>query len=92
MAGKKGEIPVHVKKRKKQSSHPGIEHPLIKILNGTEDPREPSLSFRYSLTSVLFMALTAIICGATDWAKVVVMSRNDRLDVPVCRHVGRNTL
>jgi predicted transposase YbfD/YdcC len=75
MAGKKGEIPLHVKKRKKQFSHPGIEHPLIKILEEAEDPREASLSFRYSLTSVFFMSLIAIICGATNWAKVVVMSQ-----------------
>src|SRR3989338_3055419 len=75
MAGKKGEIPVHVQKRKKQFFHKGIEHPIIKILENVEDPRETSLSFRHSLTSVLFMTLVATICGATDWAKVVVMSQ-----------------
>jgi predicted transposase YbfD/YdcC len=75
MAGKKGEIPLHVRKRQKQFNHPGVGHPIITILEGVKDPREPSLSFRHSLTSVLFMALVAIICGATDWAKVVVMSQ-----------------
>jgi predicted transposase YbfD/YdcC len=75
MAGKKGEIPLHVKKKKNQFSHPGIELALVKILEEAEDPRTPSPSFRYSLTSVLFMALMATICGAIDWAKVVVMSQ-----------------
>jgi predicted transposase YbfD/YdcC len=75
MAGKKGEIPSHVRKRQKQAFHPGAEHPVIKIFEDIEDPREPSLSFRYPLTSVLFMALITTICGANDWAKVVVMSQ-----------------
>jgi predicted transposase YbfD/YdcC len=73
MAGKKGEIPANV--RKKAFSHPCMEHPLIKILNEVDDPRAPSLFFRHCLTSILFMALVATICGATDWAKVVVMSQ-----------------
>jgi len=71
MAGKKGVIPKHITNKK--FSHPRIDHPVIKTLDDIEDPRKPSLSFRYSLTSVLFMALSAVICGATDWAKVVVM-------------------
>ncbi len=75
MAGRRGEIPLHVKKKKKRFSHPGIEHPLIKIFESAEDPRAASLFFRHSLTSVLFMTLIATICGATDWAKVVVMSQ-----------------
>jgi len=75
MAGKKGEVPLHIKKLQKQVSHPYAEHPIIRIFEDIEDPREPSLSFRHPLTSVLFMALIATICGANDWAKVVVMSQ-----------------
>ncbi len=43
-------------------------------MNEIEDPRKPSLTFSYSLTSMLFMTLVATISGATDWAKIVVMS------------------
>ena len=75
MTGKKGEIPLHVREGQKQFHHPGEDHPLIAILEDVEDPRKPSLSFRYSLTSVLFMALITTICGATDWAKTVVMAQ-----------------
>lgn len=37
-----------------------------------EDPRKPSLSFCHSLTSVLFMTLIAVLCGASDWEQIVV--------------------
>ncbi len=50
MAGKKGEIPLHVRERQKEFHHPGKDHPFIAIFENVEDPREPSLSFRYSLT------------------------------------------
>ena len=73
MAGKKGKPPAHV--TKKQFLHPGIEFPFIQILEGIEDPRKPSIFFRYSLTSILFMTSVAIMCGATDWPKVVIMSQ-----------------
>lgn len=73
MAAKKGKIPAHVKK--KEFSHPNTHHPIIYILEGIEDPRKPSQFFRYSLTSVLFMAITAVICGAKDWPQIVVASQ-----------------
>lgn len=73
MAGKKGVIPSHVKK--KHFEHPGIECPVIQLLEKVEDPRSPSLFFQYSLTSVLFMILIGLMCGATDWPKVVVVAR-----------------
>lgn len=72
MAGKKGRVPTHIKK--KQFLHPGIDYPFIEALERVEDPRQPSVFFSYSLTSVLFMTLVSMICGATDWPKVVVMS------------------
>jgi predicted transposase YbfD/YdcC len=73
MAGKKGVIPSHVKK--KHFEHPGIDFPVIQLLEGVEDSRSPSLFFRYSLTSVLFMTLVGIMCGATDWPKIIVVAR-----------------
>jgi hypothetical protein len=32
MAGKKGEIPLHIKKKQKVFSHPSSEHPIIRLL------------------------------------------------------------
>lgn len=74
MAAKKGKIPEHVKQKQKKFCDPKADHPIIKIFNEIEDSRKPSLTFCYSLTSILFMTLMAVISGATDWAKVVVMS------------------
>jgi hypothetical protein len=71
MAGKKGQIPSHVKE--KQFVHPGISQNLIQALENIEDMRKPSQFFHYSLTSVLFMALVAQICGAKDWPQTVVI-------------------
>lgn len=72
MAGKKGVSPAHI--TKKQFIHPGIEHPIIKNLEAVDDPRKPSLFLRHPLTSILFMTTVAMICGATDWPKVVIIS------------------
>ena len=74
MAAKKGKIPEHVKQKQKKFHDPQADHPIIRIFNEIDDPRKPSLTFNYPLTSVLFMTLVAVISGATDWAKVVVMS------------------
>jgi predicted transposase YbfD/YdcC len=74
MAAKKGKIPEHVKQKQKKFCNPKADHPVIKIFNDIDDPRKPSLTFSYSLTSILFMTLMAVISGATDWAKVAVMS------------------
>jgi predicted transposase YbfD/YdcC len=70
MAGKKGTIPNHVKQ--KIFIHPQDDHHLIHVLTIVEDPRKPSLGFQYSLVSVLFMTLVAVICGAFDWEQIVV--------------------
>jgi hypothetical protein len=74
MAAKKGKIPEHVKQKQKTFCSPKADHPVIEIFNNIDDPRKPSLTFSYSLTSILFMTLVAVISGATDWAKVAVMA------------------
>jgi predicted transposase YbfD/YdcC len=73
MAAKKGQIPSHIKK--KQFTHPAVDHPIIQALERIEDFRKPSHFFRYSLTSVLFMVLVAQVCGAKDWPQTVVMCK-----------------
>lgn len=75
MAARKGEIPEHVRKRQRQANMPRGDHPVITLLSEVEDPRQPSLTFKYPLTSILFMVLIAVICGATDWPKIVVMAQ-----------------
>ena len=75
MAAPKGKIPEHVQLKQKKHCDPRVNHPLLIIFSEIEDPRRPSLSFKYPLISILFMTLVAVICGATDWAKVVVMSK-----------------
>jgi len=72
MAGKKGQVPSHVKK--KSFTHPGLDQPFIQILETVEDPRRPSKFQRYSLTSMIFMTTVSMLCGATDWPKIVIMS------------------
>lgn len=74
MAAKKGKIPEHIEQKQKKFYDPQADHPIIRIFNEIDDPRKPSLTFSYPLTSILFMTLVAVISGATDWAKVVVMS------------------
>ncbi len=75
MAGKKGEIPEHVRYRLKEFNHPAMNHPIVCIFCSIEDLRAPSINFRYSIVSVLFMTLMAMICGASDWEQVVVMCK-----------------
>ena len=72
MTGKKGEIPSHI--RIKKFNHPAADRLAIAILDSVKDPRKPSQFFRHSLTSVLFMTVVAVICGADDWSKVVAMA------------------
>jgi hypothetical protein len=67
-------VPEHVKQKQKKFYDPQADHPIIRIFNEIDDPCKPSLTFSYSLTSILSMTLVGIISGATDWAKVVVMS------------------
>jgi predicted transposase YbfD/YdcC len=73
MARKKGIAPAHVKR--KHFVHPGHDLPMIAILEKVEDPRRPSIFFQYPLTSILFMTLIAVMCGATDWPKVIAISQ-----------------
>lgn len=67
MAGKRGQPPPPAHVTKKQFLHPGIEFPLIQVLEGIDDPRKPSVFFRYSLTSVLSMTAVIMSQGMTEW-------------------------
>lgn len=72
MALPKGTAPAHVKPV--EFNHSAETHPIILIFRDIPDPRRPSINFKYSLVSILFMTLVSVICGAKDWAQVVVIS------------------
>ena len=48
---------------------------LLEVLEGLEDTRR-ELSVQYPLHEVLFMLLTAILCGATSYRKVELFARH----------------
>ena len=48
---------------------------LLEVLEGIEDTRR-KLSVWYPLHEVLFIMLTAVICGATSYAKVEMFGKN----------------
>lgn len=69
MKQQKGKIPAHVKPR--EFNHPKENHPIILILRGVEEPRQPSCNFRHSLVSILFISLVGVLCGAKDWEEII---------------------
>ena len=40
------------------------------ILEKVDDPREISCNTRHSVTTILFIAFTTILCGATNWEEM----------------------
>lgn len=73
---KKKRMPGHI--TKKEFSHPGQDHNLIKALEKVDDPRGLSCNFQYSLTSILFMTIVASLCGADDWPQIVAVCNSMR--------------
>lgn len=51
---------------------------LLEVLEGIEDTRR-KLSVWYPLHEVLFIMLTAVICGATSYAKVEMFGKNKEM-------------
>lgn len=79
MAAPKGKTPEHVHQKAKKICNPRPDHPVIAILSEIEDPRKPSLFFKYPLTSIWFMALITVICGATDWVQLAFQKLDNDL-------------
>ncbi len=67
MTNKKS-TPKHI--TKKEFNHPAKDSHLIQVFEDVPDPRGPSCNFLYSLTSILFISFTSIICGANDWVEI----------------------
>ena len=68
MGQKKGQVPAHI--QSKTFYHPQAKEPWIAILEKIEDPREVSCNTRHSLTTILFIAFTTVLCGATNWEEM----------------------
>jgi predicted transposase YbfD/YdcC len=69
MGQPKGKIPSHI--NLKQFRHPDAKNHVVLILTEVEDPRKPSCNFHHSLATILFVALTGVLCGAKDWEEIV---------------------
>jgi len=73
MSQPKGKVPAHIKPKKFQ--HPNETDRVILILNEVEDPRKPSCNFHHSLTTIVFISLVGVLCGAKDWEEIVQAAR-----------------
>jgi hypothetical protein len=69
MSQPRGKVPTHIKPKKFQ--HPNETDRVILILNEVEDPRKPSCNFHHSLTTIIFISLMGVLCGAKDWEEIV---------------------
>jgi len=67
MGQKKGKVPAHI--QPKVFQHPQVESSWVAILEKVDDPREVSCNTRHSVTAILFIAFTTILCGAINWKR-----------------------
>lgn len=56
--------------------HPAKESQLIHILEAIPDPRGASPNFSYSLPTIVFTCLVAILCGANDWEDIALVGES----------------
>lgn len=75
MGQKKGKVPAHI--QPKQFQHPAIESSWVAILNQVEDPRQPSCNTRHSVTTILFIVFTTVLCGAKNWEEMYFLAEGE---------------
>lgn len=75
MSQKKGKVPAHI--LPKQFQHPGARTSWVFILNQVEDPRQPSCNTRHSITTILFIVFTTLLCGAKNWEEMYYLSEGE---------------
>jgi hypothetical protein len=68
MSQTKGKVPAHIQPKK---FHPSSTTHIILILSEVEGSRKPSCNFQYFLTTILFISLVGILCGAKDGKKIL---------------------
>jgi predicted transposase YbfD/YdcC len=61
-------LPPHIKRR--EACHPGKDLKIIHVFEKVPDPRGPSCNFKHPLTTILFTAVVAALCGADDWIEI----------------------
>lgn len=72
MSQKKGKVPAHI--QPKIFHHPQGDSPWVSILKKVNDPREPSCNTRHCATTIVFIAFTTILCGATNWEEMYYLA------------------
>ncbi len=72
MSQKKGKVPAHI--QPKTFYHPQGDSSWISILEKVDDPREISCNTRHSVITILFIAFTTILCGATNWEEMYYLA------------------
>jgi hypothetical protein len=75
MSQKRGKVPAHI--QPKQFQHPQINSSWITILNQVEDPRLPSCNTRHSVTTILFIVFTTVLCGAKNWEEMYYLAEGE---------------
>ncbi len=60
--------------QKIEGNHPGKDLRVIHILQRVPDPRGPSCNFKHPLTTILFTAIVAVLCGANDWLEIEIVA------------------
>jgi len=68
MGLKKGQMPAHI--QPKQFHHPQNDSSWVTILEQVDDPREMSCNTKHSITTILFIAFTTVLCGAKNWEEM----------------------
>lgn len=75
MSQKRGKVPAHI--QPKHFQHPATHSSLISIFNQIEDPRQPSCNTRHSVTTILFIVFTTVLCGAKNWEEMFYLAEGE---------------
>ena len=75
MGQKKGKVPPHI--QPKLFLHPGADSSWVFALNQVEDPRQLSCNTRHSVTTILFIVFTTVLCGAKNWEEMYYLAEGE---------------
>lgn len=68
MSQKKGKASAHI--QPKTFNHPQTDSDWVAIFEKVDDPREILCNTRHSVTTILFITFTTILCGATNCEEI----------------------
>lgn len=75
MSQQRGKVPAHI--QPKQFQHPAADSSWVYILNQVEDPRQASCNTRHSVTTILFIVFTTVLCGAKNWEEIYHLAEGE---------------